>query len=609
VVVVDEGKMAAVLTDFARTLATDFPIQGILDHLVKRIVEVLPVTGAGVTVITPDTGPRYIAASDEAALRFEQLQTDVGDGPCVWTYRTGEPVVVPDLAADDRFTQFGPRAVASGLAAVFTFPLRHADGRLGALDLYRDTVGALDSSATAAAQTLADVAAAYLLNAQAREETRLTSERFRHTALHDPLTGLPNRLLLQQRLEHAAQRAQRSHTNAAVLFVDLDRFKRVNDTHGHRVGDDLLCAIAERLASLVRPGDTLARFSGDEFVYLCEDLASPADVEAVAQRVDDAFIEPFVLDGKELTVTASVGMAFAGPGEDVSDQLVVHADIAMYQAKRRGGAGHQIIDLREAMKSRDRHSLETDLRAAFAAGLLDLAYQPVVRSADGSTIGVEALLRWTDPQRGTVPALSMIAVAEQVGLINQLGAWVLERGCRDRGQWLIDNPALPLDLAVNVSPRQLMSPDFRRTVGRILAETEMDPAALILEITENVFIDDVERATTLLGELKDLGVKIALDDFGTGFSSLSYLRKLPIDIVKIDQSFIADIGEAPTGGAIVAAVTNLAHVLGLQVTAEGVETAVQRDEVRAIGCEAAQGYFYARPMAAAGVGAHLQSVA
>ncbi|HEY0869652.1 MAG TPA: sensor domain-containing diguanylate cyclase, partial [Acidothermaceae bacterium] len=277
--------MSAVLSDFARTLATDFPIQGILDHLVRRIVDVLPVTGAGVTVISAESGPHYIAASDDSALRFEQLQSDLGDGPCVWAYRSGEPVAVPDLAGDDRFAQFGPPAVATGLAAVFTFPLRHGKGRLGALDLYRDTVGALDRGDMAAAQTLADVAAAYLLNAQAREEARVTSERFRHTALHDPLTGLPNRLLLQQRLEHAAQRAQRSHTNAAVLFVDLDRFKRVNDTHGHRVGDDLLCAIAERLTGLVRPGDTLARFSGDEFVFLCEDLTSAADVEALAERV------------------------------------------------------------------------------------------------------------------------------------------------------------------------------------------------------------------------------------------------------------------------------------------------------------------------------------
>ncbi len=605
---VDEAKMSAVLSDFARTLATDFPIQGILDHLVKRIVDVLPVTGAGVTVISAESVPHYIAASDEAALGFEQLQSDLGDGPCVWAYRSGEPVAVPDLAGDDRFARFGPSAVAKGLAAVFTFPLRHGTGRLGALDLYRDAVGPLDRSDMAAAQTLADVAAAYLLNAQAREEARVTSERFRHTALHDPLTGLPNRLLLQQRLEHAAQRAQRSHTNAAVLFVDLDRFKRVNDTHGHRVGDDLLCRIAERLARLVRPGDTLARFSGDEFVFLCEDLTSAADVEALAQRVDDAFIEPFILDGTELTVTASVGMAFAGPGEDVSDQLVVHADIAMYQAKRKGGAGHQVIDLREAMRSNDRHSLEGDLRTAFAEGNLDIAYQPVVRSADGSIFGVEALLRWTDPQRGSVPALSMIAVAEQVGLINQLGAWVLERSCRDRAQWLREQPGVPLDLAVNVSPRQFMSPNFCRTVGTVLEATEMDPTALILEVTENVFIEDLERATALLAELKGLGVRLALDDFGTGFSSLSYLRKLPIDIVKIDQSFIADIGEVSTGGAIVAAVTNLAHVLGLQVTAEGVETQVQRNEVRTIGCEAAQGFFYARPMPAAAVSAHLQSV-
>jgi diguanylate cyclase (GGDEF)-like protein len=606
--VVDEGKLSAVLSDFARTLATDFPIQGILDHLVKRIVDVLPVTGAGVMVISGESAPHYIAASDEAALRFEQLQSDLGDGPCVWAYSSGQPVAVPDLASDGRFAQFGPPAVANGLAAVFAFPLRHGNGRLGALDLYRDTVGALDASDMAAAQTLADVAAAYLLNAQAREEAHLTSERFRHTALHDPLTGLPNRLLLQQRLEHAAQRAQRSHTNAAVLFVDLDRFKRVNDTHGHSVGDGLLCAIAERLSRLVRPGDTLARFSGDEFVFLCEDLASAADVEALAQRVDDAFIEPFILDGAELTVTASVGMAFAGRGEDISDQLVVHADIAMYQAKRKGGAGHQIIDLREAMKSNDQHSLETDLRTALAEGSLDIAYQPVVRSADGSIIGVEALLRWTDPERGSVPALSMIATAEQVGFINQLGAWVLDRSCRDLCAWLREKPTLPLYLAVNVSPRQFMSLNFSRTVRQVLAETNMDPTSLVLEVTENVFIDDVERATTLLAELKDLGVRLALDDFGTGYSSLSYLRKLPIDIVKIDQSFIADIGEAPTGGAIVAAVTNLAHVLGLQVTAEGVETQVQRDEVRAIGCEAAQGFFYARPMPAAAVGAHLHSV-
>ena len=605
---VDEGKLCAVLSDFARTLATDFPIQRILDHLVGRIVEILPITAAGVTLISAGTAPQYIAASDESAMLFERLQTELRDGPCMWAYETGEAVSVSDLAADLRFPQFVASAVASGLGAVFTFPLRDGSGQLGALDLYRNAPGDLSPHDMAAAQTLADVAAAYLLNAQAREDSRTSSEQFRHGALHDPLTGLPNRLLLQQRLEHAAQRAQRSHTNAAVLFVDLDRFKRVNDTHGHHIGDDLLRAIAQRLAAVVRPGDTLARFSGDEFVFLCEDLQSAADVEALATRVDGAFIEPFSVGGVQLSVTASVGMAFAGPGEDISDELVVQADIAMYQAKRRGGGGHQIIDLREALLCADRDSLETDLRAAFADGKLELAYQPIVRSRDGAITGVEALLRWNDPVRGDVPALTMVTVAEQSGLISQLGAWVLERSCLARRDWLQKTPGVTLDLAVNISARQFMSPDFSSVVSSVLARTGMDPSSLILEVTESLFIEDFDHAISLLADLKRLGIRLALDDFGTGFSSLSYLRRLPIDIIKIDQSFIADIGELSTGSAVVAAVTHLAHVLGLAVTAEGVETQAQRDEVIAIGCESAQGYFFARPTTASTIDARLAAL-
>jgi diguanylate cyclase (GGDEF)-like protein len=608
VFVVDEGKLSAVLSDFARTLSsTDFPIQRILDHLVGCIVEILPITAAGVTLISEGNAPQYIAASDESAMLFERLQSELRDGPCVWAYESGEAVSVADLATDTRFPQFGASAHASGLGAVFTFPLRDGSGRLGALDLYRDTPGELTSPDMAAAQTLADVAAAYLLNAQAREDSHTTSEQFRHGALHDPLTGLPNRVLLQQRLEHAAQRAQRSHTNAAVLFVDLDRFKHVNDTHGHHVGDDLLRAIAQRLTAVVRPGDTLARFSGDEFVFLCEDLQSAADVEVLAARVDGAFIEPFSVGGVQLAVTASVGMAFAGPGEDISDKLVVQADVAMYQAKRRGGGRHQIIDLREALMSADRNSLEVDLRTAFVGGMLDLAYQPIVRNRDGSITGVEALLRWNDPVRGSVPALTMVAAAEQSGLISQLGAWVLERSCLARREWLKTKPGATLDLAVNVSPRQLMSPDFCPIVASVLARAEMDPGSLTLELAENLFIEDFDHAIAVLTDLRSLGVKLALDDFGTGFSSLSYLRRLPIDIIKIDHSFIADIGELSTGSAIVAAVTNLAHVLGLAVTAEGVETQSQRDEVTAIGCESAQGYFFARPMTASAVSAQLQT--
>ena len=606
---VREDKLSSVLSEFARTMATDFPIQGILDHLVGRIVEVLPITAAGVTLISAGMAPRFIAASDEFALRIERLQTEIREGPCISTYDSGKAVAVADLSQDTRFPRFGPAAMERGLNAVFTFPLRHGDGRLGALDLYRDTPGPLDPHDMGVAQTLADVAAAYLLNAQAREEVRATADRFHHIALHDPLTGLPNRLLLQQRLEHAALRAKRSNTNAAILFADLDRFKQVNDTYGHHVGDELLLEVAHRLTGLVRPGDTLARVSGDEFVFLCEDLHTAADAEIVARRIDRAFIAPFVLSDLELTITASVGMAYAGPGEDISDELVERADTAMYEAKRKGGASHQVIDLREALQATDRNSLERELRDAFLAEQLEVAYQPIVRSHDGLVTGVEALLRWNHPERGAVSPMVMVEIAEQSELICNIGEWVLDRSCRDRMAWLQEHPGAPLDVAVNVSIRQLMDPGICSMITGVLERTGMDPTALVLEMTENVLIEDSERAMAALDQLNDLGIRLALDDFGTGYSSLSYLRRLPVHIVKIDQGFIADIGAASasgtTTGAIVAAVTNLAHVLGLTVTAEGVETETQRDEVSAMGCESAQGYFFARPMPASEIRAHL----
>jgi diguanylate cyclase (GGDEF)-like protein len=606
--VVEEEPLSAVLTEFARTMATDFPIQAILDRLVERIVQILPVSAAGVTLISSGHAPHYIAASDESALRFEQLQSEIGQGPCLAAYESGMAVAISDLTLDDRFPRFAPAAVAAGLVAVFAFPLRHSGGRLGALDLYRSTPGPLEAKDMAAAQTLADVAAAYLVNAQGRDDARLKSDSFRHSASHDPLTGLPNRALLLQRLEHAALRGRRSHSHAAVLFVDVDRFKVVNDTHGHQVGDELLVAIARRLSALVRPGDTLARFSGDEFVFLCEDMASAADIELLADRVDTAFIDPFLLGDVELALTASVGMAFAGPGEEISVRLIANADIAMYQTKRKGGASHQVIDLREASETLNRNSLERDLRSAFAQDNLTVAYQPIVRSADSVVTGVEALLRWEHPERGAVSALAMVEAAEQSGLIVKVGAWVLERACRDRGRWAAAYPDLPLDVAVNVSARQLMRQEFGATVASVLARTGMRPTALILEVTENLLVEDSDRAIATLTELKQLGVRIALDDFGTGFSSLSYLRRLPIDIVKIDQSFISDM-TPPFGSTITAAVTNLAHILGLSVTAEGIETETQRDAIQSIGCESAQGYFYARPMSAAAIAEELGSVA
>lgn len=598
---VQEDKLSAVLSEFARTLVTDFPIQGILDHLVERIVEILPITAAGVTLISAGKAPRYVAASNDAALRFEKLQASIWQGPCLEAYETGKAVAVANLRADTRFPQFAAEAVKNGLEAVFTFPLSPGQSRLGALDLYRDSPGELDEHDMDAAQTLADVAAAYLENAQAREDASATSDLFHHSSLHDPLTKLPNRVLLHQRIDHAAQRAHRSNTYAAILFADLDRFKQVNDSYGHKMGDELLVAVAGRLSSLVRPGDTLARVSGDEFVFLCEDLQCQSGANMLAERIGEAFAEPFVLSDRQLTVSASVGLAYAGPGEEVSDQLVANADIAMYQAKRKGGARHQVIDLREAIEADDRNTLEADLRVALVHDKLDVAYQPIINVADGCVVGVEALLRWNDEERGQVSPMLMIAAAEQSNLIGDIGQWVLKRSCTDRDQWLQMYPELHLQLAVNVSPRQLMNQGFCATIARSLEETASTPQDIVLEVTESIFVDDSERAMTVLADLNALGLSLAMDDFGTGYSSLSYLHRLPIQTVKVDQSFVSNMTTDPNESSIVEAINDLSHALGFSVCAEGIETKLQHGKITRIGCDTAQGYFYAHPMSATAI--------
>lgn len=598
---VKDDKLSAVLSEFARTMITDFPIQGILDHLITRIVEILPVSAAGVTLISSDLRPRYIAASDDSALRFERLQTEIRQGPCVTAYTSGSAVAVADLRCDDRFPEFAPAALDSGLAAVFAFPLCHGEGRLGALDLYRDIPGDLDSEDMDAAQTLADVTAAYLVNAQAREEARVTSDLFHHSALHDALTGLPNRLLMRERLEHVVQRAKRSHTNTAILFVDLDRFKQVNDTQGHQIGDELLLAVANRLSGLVRSGDTLARFSGDEFVFLCEDLKDASDVELLAERVNKAFTKPFVLSTSELTISASVGIAFAGPGQAISNELLVRADMAMYEVKRQGGAGRQIIDMREALRTNIDNDLEGDLRKAVDRNQLKVAYQPLVRASDGVVSGVEALLRWNHLERGDVPPLTILAAADQSELINGIGAWVLEQSCRDHATWEDDHPGDLLTMGVNVSARQLANPHFYGTVARVLDATGMDPSQLLLEITESCFIEDSDRMLGVLEDLKTLGLGLALDNFGSSYSALRHLTRLAVDVIKIDRLLISNICHDPTNRAIVAAVVNLAHSLGLTVVAAGIETQDQFDEVIEAGCDFTQGFFHAQPMCSSAV--------
>jgi diguanylate cyclase (GGDEF)-like protein len=591
-----EQQLSEVLSEFARTMLTDFQVQDILDELVGRIVQMLPITGAGVTLISPPAGPRYVAASDSAALDFEELQSKLGEGPCLAAYLTGEAVSVPDLATDSRFELFSAQALDAGLAAAFTFPLRQGARRLGALDLYRETPGPLTTEDMITAQTLADVAASYLANAQARACLQESNSRSHEIAMHDALTGLPNRVRLLERLHHAVLRSRRSSKTLALLFIDLDRFKEVNDSFGHATGDALLIAVGSRVLSDVRPGDTLARLSGDEFVVLCEELDNGDQASLIAERIVTALSEPFKLGIQEVIVSASVGVAFAAPGEQVPDQLLRDADIAMYQAKRRGGASHQVIDLRQHRLSEHRISLEHDLVGAIARKELRTDYQPIVGSADGIIHGAETLLRWDHPVEGAVPPATVIGIAEKSGLIEQIGRWVLEQGCRDSRDW----PALPgedpIGIAVNVSAHQLMRAGFVTMVEEVLATTRTSPQRVTLEITESVFLRDPDRALVVLLALKELGVKLALDDFGTGYSSLSYLKRFPVDTVKIDQTFIADMQEDDASTAIVAAIIALAHRLEISVVAEGVETAEQGAEIVRLGGEASQGFYFGRPM-------------
>ncbi len=593
-----DRQLSDVLSEFARTMLTDFPIQGILNQLVKRIVDVLPISSAGVTLISPNSTPHFVAASDSAALRYEELQTELDEGPCLAAYRTGEAVAVPDLHGDERFTVFRPRALEAGLAAVFTFPLRQGDRQLGALDLYRDTPGPLDDDDMAAAQTLADVTAAYLNNARARSDLQDSSDRSHESSVHDALTGLPNRILLLERLDHALLRSRRSGKLVAILFVDLDHFKAVNDVHGHHVGDALLVAVGRRIGGLLRPGDSLARLSGDEFVIVCEELDEDNQANIIARRIVDALALPFRLATVEVELSASVGIAFAASGHDDSQLLLQQADAAMYQVKRKGGADTQIVDLREQHLAESQASLKLDLAQALRRQELRLEYQPIVRTGDGTVVGAEALLRWDHPTRGLIGPATLIPLAEQSAVIVEIGNWVLTQACSDRHRWGRRAGHRDFGMAINVSAHQLMAPDFTTMVDSVLDNTNTRPEHVTLEITETAFIQDSERAEIVLDELKELGLQLALDDFGTGYSSLSYLKQFPVDVVKLDQSFISDLGQDKASHAIVSKIIELAHLLDLTVISEGVETAAQHREVSTLGSDFCQGFYFARPVSA-----------
>ncbi|MFC7532966.1 putative bifunctional diguanylate cyclase/phosphodiesterase [Actinoplanes sp. GCM10030250] len=434
----------------------------------------------------------------------------------------------------------------------------------------------------------------------AREVTELkrTQDELAHQAVHDPVTGLANRVLLADRLNGALARMKRRPGRIVLLFIDLDQFKAINDTYGHGVGDKLLVEAGRRLTAILRPSDTVARFGGDEFVVVLDEICTEDDAHVTAGRVVDSLSAPFVDNGHELFVTASVGLVVTTDPFATGEDLIRDADAAMYQAKARGRNCYQFFDPELRDRAAKRYAVEADLARALEHRQLRLEYQPVFSLQDHRIVGAEALIRWDHPERGTVPPAEFIGIAEDRGLIVSIGTWALHEACRRLVAWSVRrDPALPpLTMAVNVSTRQLCAPDFAGVVKDVLDRHRIAPAQLCLELTETAQLLDMAEARDALADLARLGVHIALDDFGTGYSSLAHLTQFPANVLKIDRSFVNQLETEGRGREIVAAVTTMGHALGMTVVAEGIETTGQLDRLIALGCEQGQGYLLARPL-------------
>jgi len=422
-------------------------------------------------------------------------------------------------------------------------------------------------------------------------------ETILHLAYHDALTDLPNRTLFEDRLTVALAQARRRNQMLPVMFLDLDRFKQVNDMAGHAMGDKLLRRVAERLAGLVREGDTVARVGGDEFTLLSPEVAGVEDTVEIAERVLKVFQQPWALDGHEFHVTTSVGIAmYPNDGEDV-ESLLRNADTAMYRAKEQGRNNYQLYTPAMNARIAERLAVENSLRHGLVSGEFAVHYQPQVNIDTGQIVGAEALVRWQHPERGLVLPAEFIPVAEETGLIVPLGEWVLRTACAQNRAWQ-EAGLPPLRVAVNLSARQFQQRDLKSMVAQVLEETGLDPHCLQLEITEGVAMQDAEFTITMLRELRGMGIQIAIDDFGTGHSSLSYLRRLPIDVVKIDRSFVCDLTTDPNDAAIVSTIVAMAHNLKLKVIAESVETEEQLTFLKEQQCDEFQGYLFSKPVPA-----------
>jgi diguanylate cyclase (GGDEF)-like protein/PAS domain S-box-containing protein len=577
------------------------PLEGLLDHALEVVAGVLGVDFADVLELTDDERQFLLKAGigfREGLVRNITVPADWSDSQAGFTMLVKEPVIVQDIAGEHRF-QAGNLLREHQAASGVTVLVQGRGKPFGVLGAYSSRRRAFTTDDVNFLQAVANVLADAIDRVRTEEETR-------RRGLHDPLTGLPNRTLVLDRIAHALARGDRSEGSVAVLFLDVDNFKVVNDSLGHRAGDNLLRQLAARLSDAVRPADTVGRFGGDEFVVLCEDVTDEPMALRIAGRLARVFSEPFSLEGDDVhTASASIGVVLRDGSQDNPEELLRDADAAMYRAKERGRSRVELFDTGMRARAIGRLQTEGDLRRALERDELRVVYQPIVALSDGRIRGFEALVRWQHPERGLLAPAQFIPVAEESGMIVALGRVVLEAACRQSAQW----SALygPVPIHVNLSARQVADPNLVDSVAHVLRVSGADPANLVLELTESSLLERVHSPGETLARLKALGISLMLDDFGTGYSSLSYLQHFPLSGLKIDRSFVGALGGSNGSGAIVDAILRMALALDLEVVAEGLESAEHLDVLRRLGCRFGQGYLFSRPVDVSAASALLEA--
>jgi diguanylate cyclase (GGDEF)-like protein len=594
-----EALMRALAT-LSRDAKGEFAVEDMLRQLCEAVAEAMDIAGAGVMIVD-GSGLRFVHSDGVDIDRVERLQELLQTGPCRDAAVERREVVIDDLRVqlDGRWPEFGIAAESVGLRSMIALPLVSRQRTWGVLDLYDVRPGPWLESEVAAARVLADVAVSYIVMAADRDAARQAQRELSHRNMHDELTGLPNRALLFDRLAHALTSAARRDRLVAVLFVDLDRFKQVNDTLGHAAGDAVLRAVGTRMATTLRDADTLARLAGDEFVLICEDLPQRTrgeldeQVQRVVDRLRRVITQPIAVAGVEVVITASIGISLSAKGA-TADELLGEADSAMYDAKQHRNRDVVVRDRFSRFDRENFRHLDRELADAIGRGELRLHYQPMVSSEDRSVVAVEALLRWNHPRHGLLPAGVFIATAESTGVIGSIGHWVVDQACGQMAEWRSElERDAPPTCYINLSAREVSDPTLDRAIVAALDHYHLDSHQLGLEVVESAFADPL--IAPVLDTYRDRGHPLSVDDFGTGYSSLSSLVELPIDIAKIDYAFVADIPANQRHRALIDAVIVVARDLDLRVVGEGVEAENQASYLEEVGCDLLQGFHIAAP--------------